>query len=1424
MLCPVRINRLLLVCLSSFALVIPAFGQLHKELKFGRINSTNGLSNGDVTCITQDKEGFIWIGTSYGLNRFDGYEIKTYHGNPDDSSALTDNSITALLADTNGFIWIGTENNGLSRFNPRTEIFHNYHFDIYDRHSINFNYVTSLVEDRDGVIWIGTLMGLNKYRPETDDFERYLYRRVLDVTTKTVEKAKERKLSTAVVAQIASLVDTSFVRESWFRAYLDRKGIDLEVADYDHIIRGCQLGNYGEHIRCMLVGEQNNLWLGLEGAGLAYFNKRKIIKRWSKGDSNISANDVSSLFLEDSILWVGTRSGGLNKLSLRTNEISTTIKIPWASSHIKDILKDNNGNMWLGNDKGLGLYDEINDCFTRYSASSGNDGLLSESISTLHEDIQGNLWIGSYQGGVNVLVNGQPFHHFRYNPTEPSALTKNNVSSILEDSKGNLWVGYFTTGIDIITKHGRKFIDVTKEGLGDGTVFALFEDSDQNIWVGTYQGGLQKYDPKKGTFESFLHDPQNPLSISGNDVRAITEDKEGNLWLTVHGAGVNKFNRRTKSFKRYKTVYPDVSKSLGSDWVQDITIDQKGQVWVSSVYGVSVLRPNAPDFITFSNDNSNLSHNNTNVLLEDASGNIWVGTDFGLNLFVDSLQQFEVFTEADGLSNNAIQGITQDSKGILWVTTNNGLSAFDVETRKFRNYTERDGLQGNDFCLGAVARGKSGSLYLGGKNGLNTFQPASMKRKSYNPPIYLNKLKLFNKEVLSQDDTGILPMPLCYTPTLHFDYDQNFFSISFAALNYYGSDQNQYSYKLEGFNETWDFIGEKREAVFTNVPPGEYKFRVRVANSDGVWGSEEANVDILISSPIWNTHWAYFIYFLFILVITFFIRRAVLAQIYMKHKIQLDEMKIQFFTNISHEFRTPLALILGPLNELISQKENKHTRTQLLSLMKRNGDRLLRLVNQLMDIYEIDAGFSKLRVSSEPVEAFIRNIYDSFTYDTEKKSLHYHLYSGLLENQLAYIDKDKFEKILCNLIANAIKFTPNNGAVMVFTEIVTAEQDEILQKKVDPYAYRDSEFLKINVEDSGFGIPLNMQKKIFNRFFQAKSYEINETGTGIGLSLANQLVSVHKGFMHLDSEYMEGCRFTVWIPINYQAYHKTERITKGDKNPAKIDSISEEWKDRSGLLTLPKSKPLLLIIDDSEEIRKYIRYGLDEHFSIKEAANGKNGIQLAKDWVPDIILSDVMMPGISGIELCKHLKNDERTSHIPIILLTAKASEEYHLEGLVEGADDYVTKPFNLDILVAKLNNMVKRQEIFKKKFQLEFPMSQKAAVNRKDEAFLSKSYELIEKNLSDSNFGPDQMAKEMGMSRSVLYRKVSGLTGDSVSIFIRNYRLNRASKILAGKPIPIKELSFQVGFSDPSYFTSCFKKMFGVSPKGFYAKITEEY
>ncbi|MGL1887616.1 MAG: response regulator [Reichenbachiella sp.] len=1405
-------TRVMIILLSLIFVSNLLFAQT-TEIKFSHLQQSDGLSSSDITCFVQDDRGFIWIGTVDGLNRYDGYNIDIYRNELDNPQSLADNSITCLYTDRFGELWIGTENYGLSKYERETDTFINYDFDIFDANSINFNYITSICEDSVGDLWVATLMGLNKYAREENQFERYLYQRILNVTDKTMKYSLQQGYSNSLQSALINIMDTVYLDEFWFTDYLSQHAEEGDTYDVDSLISNCKLGNFGQPIRVLQPDQHGGIWVGTEYDGLLYVFDGQVHQKITTDNSAISSNEITSLYFENQTLWIGTKSGGLNRMNLIDNIISS-YDIPWASKNIKCILKGHKSNLWIGNDRGLGVFDPVQNTFIQQSIAQDNDkGLLSETISSLYEDLQGNLWVGSFQGGVNLRINGHPFEHLKHTSNENSALTKNRISSILEDSKGRLWVGYYTSGIDMISNGVKTHFGSgnPNNSIGEGSVFSLFEDKEGRIWTGAYQGGLHMFDENTSSFSSI-----DDLFIDG-DIRGMSEDSFGNLWLALHGKGICRYDKKN-GVKHYKTVYPNLSNTLSSNWVNDVMVDSKNRVWAASVTGISILHQDAPDFISYFKENSNLSHNNVRITFEDSKGRIWLGTDNGLNLFLDSLRGFQVFTTQDGLPNNSIRSIEEDNAGALWISTNNGLCKFDFDKNVVKNYYEEDGLQANDFFPKASFKSFDGKLHFGGKNGLTSFFPITIKDNEFKPPVYLTQFKLFGKEVKSGDQTGILSTQIASTNDLVLNYDQNFFSISFTGINYVNPTRNQYKVQLEGLHDEWIDMGTMHETTFTSLPSGKYKFNVKASNNDGLWNDQSTLLNIEILPPFWMTTMAYALYITLLLIIIAIIYRAALDRIRLQHQREIDDMKIRFFANVSHELRTPLTLIMGPLSELkrLNSSSNKPTQQgEMIHMIERNANRLLRLVNQLLDFYQLDAGFAKLSTSDTPLPKFILHIYESFEFKAEKKNITYQINDTLVPKTTGYIDRDKLEKVLYNLISNSIKFTANNGKVIISTALTSPSKDHLLSNKIQLPENNEKQYLRISVQDNGVGIPEHLKTKIFERFYQSDHTDTDEPGTGIGLSMVSQLTKIQKGHVHLESDVGVGSSFVIWVPID-KDHLQNHEILNSEVNfdQKSIAHISNNKNQIDTLLDLIiEDKPSLLIIEDSDDIRSFIRSSLQEQYCVKEAKNGHEGIKYAEEHTPDLILLDIMMPGKNGNEVCEILKKNPKTSHIPIIILTAKTGDDSQLKGLSHGADDYMTKPFNIDILQSRISNRIVRQKMLKLKYE-EAPIIPKGILtSQKDEQFIKDLYQLIDDNIANPELTPDSLANDLGMSRSVLYRNVKKCASTSVSLVIRNYRIDRAAQILKSNVVSIKELCFMVGFKDPAYFTSCFKKRIYVSP-----------
>ena len=1490
------------IVLFLIACAKPVYAQ-QKELKFDHLSKEDGLSSSDVTSVVQDQQGFIWIGTIDGLNRYDGYTIKTYRNIPEEANSLCDNRISVLYIDHLGDLWIGTENNGISKYDRDTDTFINYTYKAYDSKSLSYYYVTSIVEDAENNIWIGTLSGLNLFNRNTQQFTQYLRSIRVEIAPEATASLKERGLPEKVLAALRQLHGKSFESAESLLHELKPTLIEAEIEQYKAaIFASASFETTAEIIRSLEHGADNRLWLGFEHAGLGLFDpaSKKLLKRYSHSAAeanSLSSDEVMSLQVDGDQLWIGTRDGGLNRFDTRQRRFH---RYPHTREqrYIKCLFKDSKNNIWFGDGEGLVRYQRDSDSFYRYAVQTNLDpfGLSTLFVSAIAEDAQGNLWVGCDQGGVSMTTIHQPFLHLTHQVGNPASLSKKGVSAVLKDSKGNLWVGYFSMGIDFWdAKTGAKtqFNHHANDpgSVGEGTVFKIFEDSYGKIWIGTYRGGLQYFDETTRKFVAYRHNPQDSGSISGDDVRDIAEDKERNLWIAVHGGGINKFKRETNTFYHYRADYAHWRNSLSNDWVHTVLCDSRGRIWAGSVSGISVLRPGNKDFESYNHNNSNLSHNSVRAIFEDNSRNIWIGTENGLNLFDEQKKHFTIYTEKDGLPNNFIMGGVSDKTGSLWISTNNGLSKFDPQIGAFRNYSYLDGLQSNEFFPGAYYKSSEDEFFFGGKNGLNSFNPNAIKDNAYRPPVLITDFKLFNQEVAIGGKGSPLQKQVSQTGELVLSHDQNVMSFGFVGMNYIRPEKNQYAYKLEGFEKNWNYVGNKREATYTNLDPGEYEFRVMASNNDGIWNEQGASLKILVLAPWWKTKLAYAAYFLLLVLGLVLGRHLMLQRARARFLLEqerrearqlheLDLMKMRFFTNISHEFRTPLALILAPIDKLLGQL-NQPEHGRQLEMIQRNAKRLLQLVNQLLDFRKLELEVLGYYPSRGNIVKFVKESVSSFGDLAEKKHINLRFESCFDELQTSF-DMDKLEKVLFNLLSNAYKFTPEGGDILVELSLQQAEtafgQSEALtgQSEADlkPTGEQQAAVvgaLQIKVKDTGIGIASDKLQKVFERFYRADvpASMINQ-GSGIGLAITKEFVKMHGGAITVESEPGKGSCFTVSLPLlapGQQPFQSSvtrpgearpsvaptqeEVFIPAESGPAQTDTSLLQLESIAVLIpeavqlpasasviensgtsnsavdllvskknTEPKSGvklPEVLLVEDNEDFRQYLKDSLSEYFTIIEAKHGKEGWQKALAQMPDLIVSDLMMPELNGIEFCQKIKADARTSHIPFVLLTAHSAEEKKLKGLDIGANDYITKPFNFELLLSRLRNLIAQrqlmQQVFEKKISVE---TSQAEIVSLDDKLMQKVIQLVEQNLSESDFSVEQLSRELGMSRAHLYKKMVSITGKSPVEFIRRIRLERAAQYLEKSQLTVAEVAYRVGFNNAKYFTKYFKEAYNVLPSQY--------
>ena len=1350
--------------------------------KFIKYSTQMGLSSNFQRCIIQDKEGFIWIGTGDGVNRFDGHSFKVYRKIPNDSTSLRSNNVMCMYVDSKGVLWIGTFQGGLSRYNKEKDNFYTY---------TGMNDITSISEDNFQRLWLGSsTTGLYLFNPEINGFTRFQ-------------------------TQNQNTIDTTTIVNN----YINRIVADGEI-----------------------------LWISYNTGNLTAFNTTTMVfkhyKLFNVSSFQIAGFSVNSLVVDKNFIWISTWSKGIWIFDKTTGQCTPNRKEK--SKYINFVFKDNKNRLWYSPElNGLIMIDgkkEIHyqfDDFDRYSLSSN-------SLADIFQDKQGNLWLASKQGDLNYFILDNPFFTWYKNPNSIEGLTSNFINAIIEDSKGRIWIGFENGGIDILDARNVKpkvhLEGDARTGLGPGPVMYIYESRKGTIWIGKYLDGLKKYNEATKSFSSFQQRENDDESLAGNDVRYISEDSNGNLWIATHGGGVDKFIPTEGKFIHHKSDPILSSSTIAIDWTYSAVCDTHDNVWIGSIAGVSVLSEISPlvkHYKANFEEGYNLSDDIVRTILFDSKGFIWFATTNGLNKLNPRDTTIKKYFTKDGLPNNIITDLREDSHYNLWVSTTKGLSKFSPENETFQNYSIYDGLVTDNFNTFTSFKNRRGEMYFGGSDGLIRFHPDSIKVNRFKPPVFITDFKLFNRSVPvgnehNQSEFSI-PQQISFCKEITLGYDQNVITLEFIALNYLNLEKNLYKYKLEGFEKNWTVAGNKRDVTYTNLHPGKYIFRVIASNNDGIWNTEGASLTIIVTPPFWRTNWAYMVYALLIISILYFLRKWILHEAGIKRKLELEELEIhklhemdtlktQFFSNVSHEFRTPLTLIIGPLEQLLRNSKNEIQKIQL-KLIQRNANRLMRLINQLMDFRKIEEANLELNLTKNDVVSFVKEITSAFNQEAKERKINYSFTCSHPSFEL-WFDMDKFDKIMYNLLSNAFKYTPDNGVITISLMIDSNNEDHTRQNPKNTLDGKRQ--FRIIVKDSGIGIPQESQSKIFDRFYQVKN-TLTTRGTGIGLSLTRELVTLHQGSIYVHSEQAKGSEFTVILPLwdeeqelpSLSSIRKKIEMSVRQNEEQKIKDERFETSDTLIDQSDTSSElPCILIIEDNADMRLFIKNELRDTYRFSEAHNGTIGIEKAIKEIPDIIICDIMMPGIDGYEVCRLLKQDERTSHIPIIILTAKSSEQHTIEGLESGADDYIAKPFSSTILHARIKNLINSRMLLWKKFIKEpFAPIKDISPSKVDERLFKKAYDLVEINLNNPDFDVLDFSHGLGMSRTQLYRKIHAISGQSVKEFIRVIRLKKAAELLLLREKNISEIAFVVGFNSLSYFTTSFTEYFGMNPTKYIDK-----
>jgi len=1324
-----------------FLLLLPVCAIAQNQLKFDRLSSDDGLSNSSVLSIVQDSSGFIWIGTRHGLNRYDTRTIKTFNQSALTGSLSSSDYLNAMLVDSKGILWVGTSS-GLNRYNGQQEVFIKYGDDVQGDRKISNNTILSLLEDNQHNIWVGTSNGIN----------------ILQVNGQIKSAWRDKNffaLAGAAKGKIWASTNDGLRRISY-----DGKHLTIEL--FEQLNKRLEIKEKNIKIAAILEEGNGDIWIGTDKNGLFQFNTSKHTLK-----------------------------------HFETNSSKGSIR----SDNIRKIIRDRTGNLWIGTLGGLAIYDPETDHFTNFQNNPHDPNSLSHnSIYEVFQDKYGSIWIGTYYGGVSIVhPNHTNFNIYQYD-TAAAGLSSNIIGALTEDSKGNLWIATEGGGLNYYDRSTGLFKHFyfnpdNPNSINSDLIKSIFLDKEGNLWAGTFQGGLNKYNPNTGHFAHYTHNQSDSTTISSNYVCAILEDSQQRFWVGT-GNGLNLFDRAKGTFIRYSKEY-DAERNGAAQNITGLFEDKNQTIWVATGGGAYFLTKDSHTFKAVFPQGKDV-----NFITKDSKEQVWMGTYYdGLWSYDQTTKQIKSYTTTDGLPSDNVLGLLQDNKGIFWVSTSKGLCRFDPDSLIFRNYTRSDGLPSNDFNYNSFFRDRKGRLMFGTYNGLVSFMPTQIKQNKSTPPVQITGLKLFNQTVKVSGEDGLLQKSLNQTAAITFAHNQNVFSLDFAVLNYIKPEKNSYAFMLEGFDKDWNYVSIPT-ATYTNLPSGDYLFKAKGTNNDGFW-SQPVTLKITVLPPFWKTWWAYLIYTVGIAAILFVFLRFLIMRALLKREHEINQLKLNFFTNISHEIRTPLTLITAPLERLIYKTKKETFIHNELLLIKNNTERLLRLVSELMDFRKAEDGYMKLLLGKQDIVAFTQNIYLSFEDMAAGKHIRYHFKSELKQEKL-FFDKIQLEKVLFNLLSNAFKFTPDNGEILV--QLKDCE-DEI----------------QISVRDNGPGISAEEQKKLFTNFYQVQDLDRYHIGSGVGLALSKNIMDLHHGKIELQSGNSN---------LNQQEYTTfiiTLRKGKEHFNKNKV-TFSEEIGTRDVALyavedlVTPIAQSItterqytVLIVEDNSELRVFIARTLVGQYHIMEAANGKEALALAFNNLPDLVVSDVMMPQMDGLELCRYLKTDERTSHIPVILLTARAAYNHHVNGLKTGADLYMVKPFGTELLLLNVANLIAvRKSLQEKYVQLLKLEPTNQPIDNMDKAFLDKLIRIVEDQMENSTFDIPALADKIGMSQPVLYKKVRALTDLSVNDFIKSIRLKRAAQLLDQGQMTIAEIAYAVGFSDRKYFSKEFKKQFGKTPTAY--------
>lgn len=1432
--------------------------------RFEHIDSRNGLSQNAVLSIYCDKTGFLWFGTFNGLNRYDGYNFKVYKSEPGKEHVLYNNKINEIWEDGRNFLWVRTDDGYYHYLDRSTDWFHTFprfmssddeknsiitcffqasrdeiwlgtsntgvYYLRYDslagiysfRHffsrgisSITNDKVSFITSDPQGGIWIGTRQGLNFISRESAGSDEPKFQHLFADNEFTCSGFIDDELWLGTASGRILVLDpvTKTVPDDGVLVPVPgMEGISiLHRGRFGHVA-------VGTNARGILVADPN-------------------LKDFRSYDLN--GHSVKSLY-EDYLgnFWVITENFGINRIDPVAGKSMYYKMTPDEIESIVDderlyIYEDRENNLWIAaHGGGLALFQRDLNRFKFFRNDPGDSKTISSNfVHCITEDRSGLLWVGTgqFNGGVNKAIPVNPSFKQIIPARQISDIAENVVRCVFEDDNGSIWIATKSGDLYIYStdlEFRRKFdnIPLSDRKVPGQNVYTIMQDEKGYLWLGSKGGGvyvstrpLNEFRSGYGALRFFQYRKQasDPASLSSNMVYSIRQDHHGRVWIGTYGGGLNLVEERTPERMSCRQINMQNS-NLGSDDIRQVFEDSGGRLWIASTFGLHLLRDvsltDSAMFRVFNydpQDKQSISYNDVIHIFEDSRKDLWIATyGGGVNKLIsldDHGAVFRQYNESDGLSDGAVFGIIEDKDGYLWFSTQKGISRFDPGSGKMESYNENDGLISSSFNENCCYRTSRDKLIFGTMNGVLLIDPDKVHKQKFMPPVVLTNFQLSNKDVDISDPESPIRRTIETTDRIVLRYNQSSFSIEYAALSYFDPTKNRYAFRLENFDEGWNYVGRQRKATYTNLSPGDYTFRVMASDLDGNWKEEGRALDVLILPPWWRTKLAYAVYILLALVLTEITRRIVTRYTRLRNDLRVErkvsEIKLQFFTNVSHEIRTPLTLILGPLEDIVRNREIPEKIRSSVDIMQRNGKRMLRLINQLLDFRKVQNNKMKMQVREIDLTRFVKTIASNFDQMARQKGITYVRDAGVTGLK-AWIDKDMIDSVLFNILSNAFKFTPNGRKIELRVSVC-----------------KNEDCVDVSVTDEGPGIPHQKKELIFNRYTELEQSSRYFTGTGIGLALSSELVRMHSGRIIVDSTPGKGSTFTVRLPLGRDHFREEDfagsNYTRSPNRPRSYE-----------IETVPYSKPAegteqqkvhnhtILVVEDHREVRDYIAVNLGGSYNVILAGDGQEGLKGISAVHPDLVITDIMMPGMDGMEMTRKIKEDFEISHIPVIMLTARTGMEDQIEGIETGAEAYVMKPFNIRYLKAVIDNLISQRERIIGKFQdmKEYEPGEIRITNR-DEEFMHRIIELIDKHYSDPGLNVDKLAEMSAVGRTLFYHKIKGMTGMTPSEFLRRMRLKIAARMLLSSGYNVSEIAYMVGFNDEKYFRRCFKTIFGKTP-----------